>query len=56
MTDYKKMYAIMFNAATDALEVLGTQFDGNADAVLRCAAILTEAQTKCEALYIDAED
>lgn len=47
---YSKMYAVLFNALTDALEAL----DGN-DCV-SAVDILKDAQRKTEEIYISAED
>lgn len=55
MIDYQKMYATMFNAATDALEVLSHTKGDSAD-IAKCIRLLSEAQCKCEELYISAED
>ncbi len=46
MPDYQKLYATMFNAATDALEELGHFNVGRARDILRTA------QQRAEALYI----
>ena len=55
MIDYRKMYTTMFNAVTDTLEALNSQSDETPDAILHCAAILIDAQTKCEEYYISEE-
>ena len=49
MPDYKKMYTILFNAATDAVEQLGQQNYGTAKERL----IL--AQQQAEEIYMDEE-
>lgn len=54
MIDYKTMYAVMFNAATDAIEILSTQYQ--TDALQQVISILQTAQLKCEELYITATD
>ena len=46
MPDYEKMYALMFNAATDALAALGHMDFGQARDILR------EAQREAEELYL----
>ena len=49
MPDYKKMYLLLFNAVTDALDQLGRQNLG-------CAAeILKKAQADAEEVYIEME-
>ena len=50
MPDYEKMYHDLFNAITDALDVLE---DG---AVLQAKLTLILAQQKAEEAYISAED
>ncbi len=50
MVDYRAMYAIMFNAATDAANILTTQYKNNT--AEQAIAILQNAQLKCEELYI----
>lgn len=45
MADYKKMYHIMFNAATDA-ERLAKE----------SSEILRKAQKRCEEIYLESED
>jgi len=47
---YKKLYYILFNAVTDAIQQ-PEQFDA-----VECRKILMEAQKKCEELYISAID
>ncbi len=54
MIDYKTMYAILFNAATDAINILTTQY--KTDALQQSIAILQTAQLKCEELYITSTD
>lgn len=49
MPDYQKMYAILFNAMTDAIENMEDANYGTAK------EILIQAQQKTEELYIDAE-
>ena len=56
MVDYKKMYTIMFNAASDAINILQTHFDSKEYDLIDCAVILANAQTKCEEIYISSED
>ena len=51
MPDYQQMYLILFNAVTDAIDVLHKE--GN---IFKTALILSEAQCKCEELYISAQD
>lgn len=51
MPDYKKMYSIMFNAATDAIDVL--QRYHLSDDLLEAMIKLMEAQRKCEEIYIE---
>lgn len=51
MPDYKQMYLTLFNAVTDALEVLHKE--GN---IFQADLILSEAQRKCEELYIESQD
>ena len=48
--DYKKMYLILFNAITDALEALNTQ------KFVLASTRLIEAQQRTEALYIGAHE
>lgn len=51
MTDYQKLYTILFNAVTDAIAQLEQFQPGNA------RTILVRAQQKTEELYISsAED
>ena len=50
MPDYSKMYLVMFNAATDAVNAL--QEGG----VSTAASILIAAQQRCEELYLAAGD
>lgn len=50
MPDYQKLYALMFNAATDALAALGHMDFGQARDILR------EAQREAEELYLTAEE
>ena len=54
MVDYKSMYAMMFNAATDAINILNRQHQ--ADAVQQAISILQTAQLKCEEIYIGTAD
>ena len=49
MPDYKKMYTILFNAATDAVEQIGQKNYGTAKERL----IL--AQQQAEEIYMDEE-
>ena len=46
MPDYQKMYLLLFNAITDALEEMQNQNYGEA------AALLRKAQTDAEEVYI----
>ena len=46
MVDYQKLYAVLFNAVTDAIEQLEQFQPGNA------RTILVRAQQKTEELYI----
>lgn len=48
MSDYQKLYSILFNAITDTLEDLGKQNYGMA------AERLMHAQLTTEALYIES--
>lgn len=50
MPDYQKMYAVAFNAMSDALEELDKLNVGAAKKVLR------EAQNRTEELYISQEE
>ena len=50
MTDYQKMYTMLFNAVTDALEKMEAQNYGDAK------ALLISAQQKAEEIYIAAKD
>ena len=54
MIDYKTMYAVMFNAATDAIHILSTQYQ--TEALQQAISILQTAQLKCEELYITGTD
>ena len=54
MIDYKTMYAVMFNAATDTIEILNAQYQ--TDALRQVISILQTAQLKCEELYISSTD
>ncbi len=54
MIDYKTMYAVMFNAATDAINILNTPVQ--ADALQQVISILQTAQLKCEEIYICSAD
>ena len=54
MIDYKTMYAVMFNAATDAIEILSAQYQ--TEALQQVISILQTAQLKCEELYITGTD
>ena len=46
MADYQKMYAALFNAATDALEALD---------IGRAGDILRQAQQAAEEMYLEAD-
>ena len=50
MPDYEKMYYLLFNAITDALEQIESQNYGNAKAQL------ISAQQKAEEIYITAKN
>ena len=50
MTDYQKMYLILFNAITDALAQIEKQNYGNAKSTL------IAAQQKAEEMYITAQN
>ena len=50
MPDYEKMYHLLFNAITDALEQIEQQNFGSAK------DLLIAAQQKAEEIYITAED
>ena len=50
MADYDKMYSLLFNAITDALEKIEKQNFGDAK------DILIAAQQKAEELYIESAD
>ena len=56
MPDYQKMYAIMFNAATDAINIMNESKNKNQTEITRCITLLSAAQIACEELYISAED
>ena len=49
MPDYQKLYCLLFNAITDALELMD---DGEVQAARR---LLTSAQLEAEEAYICAE-
>ena len=49
MADYQKMYAALFNAATDALEALEALDIGRAGDILR------QAQQAAEEMYLEEE-
>ena len=49
MPDYQKMYHILFNAVTDAVEVLEKQDAETA------RSILIQGQQRTEELYIESE-
>ena len=48
MTDYQKMYTLLFNAITDALEQMEKQNLGSAK------ELLTTAQQKTEEIYMES--
>ena len=50
MTDYQKMYTMLFNAVTDALTQMEAQNYGDAK------DLLIAAQQKAEEIYITAEN
>ena len=54
MADYKAMYSLLFNAATDAVNILTAS--SQAEDLQRVIAILQNAQLKCEELYIRSID
>ena len=49
MSIYKKMYFTLFNAITDALNLLGKH---NTEAAIK---VLSDAQIKTEEMYINAD-
>ena len=55
MVNYQKMYATMFNAATDVIHILREKSEVNRGDILQCIAILSAAQIACEEMYINAE-
>lgn len=52
MPDYKKMYHIMFNAATDA-ERMAAEAERLAK---KSSEILRKAQQECEKIYLEADN
>ena len=50
MTDYERMYHLLFNAIIDALEELGSDAPDAADDILR------QAQCDAEEMYIKSEE
>ena len=48
--NYEKLYHILFNAITDALEQMNAQDYGDA------AALLVAAQQKAEEIYMESDD
>ena len=50
MVDYKTLYALLFNAMTDALEQIDAQNYGAA------SETFIAAQQKAEEIYINSED
>ena len=50
MKDYSKMYSILFNAVTDAIEAI------KAGDTAAAQELLTKAQQTTEEMYIRAED
>ena len=50
MPDYQKMYLLLFNAITDALEEMKNQNYGEA------AILLRKAQSDAEEVYIEGRD
>lgn len=50
MPDYKKMYAILCGAASDAIDLL---HEGNSDGAL---ALLSASVAEAEELYLDADN
>ena len=50
MPDYQKMYTLLFNAATDALQALEALDLG------QTRAILVRAQQQAEEMYLEDED
>ena len=50
MTDYQKMYLILFNAITDSLTQLEARNYGEAEHILR------EAQKQAETLFLEGQD
>ena len=53
MTDYKKMYITMLQAAEDALELL-VGCAGDIDALQKAVNVLAAAQQKCENIYVES--
>ena len=57
MVNYQKLYTLMFNAATDALQALAQQNYGQAREILCCAQLaaeeryLTETPEEVEVAY-----
>lgn len=49
MVDYEKLYHILFNAITDALELIAQRSYGSAEQALKAA------QRRTEELYIENE-
>ena len=56
MPNYQKMYAMMFNAATDAINILTLSNAAKQTDIQRCIALLSAAQIACEELYISADE
>ena len=50
MTDYQKMYTMLFNAITDSLTQLEARNYGEAEHILR------EAQKQAETLFLEGQD
>ena len=50
MVDYQKLYSLLFNAATDALEAMELQNIGTAKEILR------KAQQEAEKVYLSEEE
>lgn len=55
MPDYKKMYLSLFNAVTDAIDLL-TECGGDLIAIQKTLTALKSAQQTCEDIYTDTEE
>jgi len=56
MVNYQKLYTLLFNAATDALEAMEQQNYGQARRILCCAQIAAEERYVREAECTEDED